>query len=102
MTTFDSREQAMENLYMHDEELTFKARSHAAKLFGGWAAQQAGLPDNYGDGLVSLIGLGKDEADVIRQVQADAAGKGCNLSAPLLQEKFAQCLGTARTHVAEA
>ena len=38
MTTFDRREEAFENLFVHDQEMQFKAESLRNKKLAAWAA----------------------------------------------------------------
>ena len=38
MTTFDKREEGFEKLFVHDEELRFKAMARRNKMLGLWAA----------------------------------------------------------------
>ena len=46
MTTFDDRERAFEQMFVHDEEMRFKALARRNKMVGIWAAGQLGLqPD---------------------------------------------------------
>ena len=40
MQGFQTREQAHENLFAHDEELRFRLRAHAARLFLEWIGQE--------------------------------------------------------------
>ena len=42
MTTFDRREEAFENRYIHDEELNFKAHARRNHALGLWAAALLG------------------------------------------------------------
>jgi len=43
MTTFDDRERAFEQMFVHDEEMRFKALARRNKMVGTWAAEQLGL-----------------------------------------------------------
>jgi len=43
MTTFDDRERAFEQMFVHDEEMRFKALARRNKMVGTWAAGQLGL-----------------------------------------------------------
>ena len=101
MTTFDDRQKAYEDKFAHDEELRFKATVKAAKLFGQWVAEQAGLPkDAYAQELVNLITQGKNEEVIIKKAEGDAASKGKKLSAEALSQKYAQCLNEAKQKIA--
>ena len=43
MTTFDEREQALEEKFVHDEELRFRITARRDKLLAQWAATRFGL-----------------------------------------------------------
>jgi len=43
MATFDDREKAYEDKFVHDETLLFKAAARRNKLLGLWAAEKLGL-----------------------------------------------------------
>ena len=43
MTTFDDRERAFEQKFVHDEEMHFRALARRNKLLALWAADQLGL-----------------------------------------------------------
>ncbi|MFT7593371.1 MAG: hypothetical protein ACI8R4_000684 [Paracoccaceae bacterium] len=43
MTTFDSREQAFESKFAHDEQMVFRADARRNKLLGLWAAGLIGV-----------------------------------------------------------
>ena len=96
MTTFDEREKAYEDKFVHDEELRFKAKVKAAKLLAQWAANEIGLsPDVYVTELVNMTS-GKNEDAIIDKVAADAVNKGKNLSKAALSEKYTSCQNQAR------
>jgi len=56
MTSLDRREEAFEAKFAHDEERAFKARAHALRMLGLWAAGKRGesgaLAEDYGRALV--------------------------------------------------
>src|SRR5262245_11665422 len=43
MTTFDSREQAFERMFVRDQEVRFRALARRNKRLGNWAAEKLGL-----------------------------------------------------------
>jgi len=45
MSTFDKREDAFENKFVHDETLRFKAKARRDKLLALWAAEKLGRTD---------------------------------------------------------
>jgi hypothetical protein len=67
MTTFDRREEAFENRFVHDEELAFKAFARRDLKLGHWAGKLLGLTseqrDAYAQALVSVnVEAGGSEA----------------------------------------
>jgi hypothetical protein len=97
MTSLDDREKAQENKHAHEEELRFKARARAAKLFGRWVAEKIGLPpDAYASEFIGLVTSGKFPDDLIKKAANDAKAKGADLSEDLLGEKLTRCLSEAK------
>lgn len=78
MTTFDDREKAFENKFIHDEELKFRANARRNKLLGLWAAGLLGktgaAADAYAAGLVAADLEEDGDADVLRKLDADLGG----------------------------
>ena len=58
MTLFDEREHAAELMFVHDEEMRFRALARRNKLLGLWAADKMGLSgahaEMYAHDLVAL------------------------------------------------
>jgi hypothetical protein len=52
MTTFDERERAFEQMFVHDEEMHFRALARRNSMVGRWAAEQLGLKSNDADAYV--------------------------------------------------
>ena len=100
MTTFDDRESAYENKFVHDEELNFKAEARANKLLALWAGDKLGKADKDLDAYVAaVIKSDFEEAghdDVIRKVAGDLAGAAVEAE---VRAKRAECLLTAREQV---
>ncbi|MBI3420162.1 MAG: DUF1476 domain-containing protein [Proteobacteria bacterium] len=97
MTSFDEREKAQEDKYAHDEELRFKVRARAAKLFGEWSARQLGLPPKaYAAEMVNLVSAGKDNEALVQRVLKDVGKRGQSLSPDLLGEKLNRCISEAK------
>ncbi len=75
MTTFDSRKDAAEKKYAHDEELMFKASARRNKLLGQWAAGLMGKSgadaDEYAKSVVMADFAEAGDDDVLRKVKAD-------------------------------
>jgi hypothetical protein len=45
MTIFDERERAFEGMFVHEQEMRFRAMARRNKMVGIWAARQLGLID---------------------------------------------------------
>ncbi|MFO1176662.1 MAG: DUF1476 domain-containing protein [Paracoccaceae bacterium] len=75
MTTFDDREKAFENKFIHDEEMKFKATARRNKLVGLWAAGLLGktgaAADAYAAGLVTADLAEHGDEDLVRKLAAD-------------------------------
>lgn len=77
MSTFNDRETAFENKFVHDEETKFKIAARANKLLGVWAAELLGKTDA-GAYALEVIKADFEEAgheDVVRKVTADFKGE---------------------------
>src|SRR6056297_1089665 len=75
MSTFDDRENAVENKYAHDEEMKFKAEARRNKLLGLWAAELMGKTGPEADAYAKEVVLSDFEEagheDVVRKVAGD-------------------------------
>ena len=79
MSTFDKREEGFEKKFALDEEQKFKAEARRNKLLGLWAAEKLGKTGddaaNYAKEVVSADFEEAGDADVLRKVVKDLAGK---------------------------
>lgn len=102
MTTFDDREHAFENKFIHDAELRFKAEARRNKLVGQWAAELLGKSGDAAEAYVKeVVAADFKEAgdeDVIAKLAADLAGKADEAA---IREKMAECLAEAKRQVVE-
>jgi hypothetical protein len=75
MTTFDDRENAFENKFVHDAELQFKAEARRNKLLGLWAAELLGKSgadaEAYAKEVVTADFEEAGDEDVYRKVAGD-------------------------------
>jgi hypothetical protein len=102
MTTFDEREHAFENKFIHDEELRFKAEARRNKLIGLWAA---GLLGKSGDAaaayakevVVSDMAEAGDD-DVVRKLAADL---GDRADAATIRAKMGELMAEAKRQIME-
>jgi hypothetical protein len=80
MTTFDKREEGFEKLFVHDEELRFKAMARRNKMLGLWAAGILGKSDADAEAYAKEVVLADFEEagdnDVMRKVAKDLQPKG--------------------------
>jgi len=101
MTTFDDRENAYENMFVHDEEMRFKAEARCNKLLGLWAAELMGLSGDAADDYAkSVIRSDFQEAgheDVVAKVSGDLEGKA---DANTIRAKREEFLHLARKQIA--
>ncbi|MFC4668557.1 DUF1476 domain-containing protein [Seohaeicola nanhaiensis] len=100
MTTFDNRENAFENKFAHDEEMTFKAVARRNKLLGLWAADLLGKSgDDATDYAKSVVLADFEEAgheDVVRKVEKDLGGKA---DAATIRAKMDELLVVAKSQL---
>lgn len=89
MNILDSREQAFEQRFAHDEETRFKLRAHRNHLFGCWAAEQLGygrdVADHYVQRLVAALcepfdGIMSSDDKVVSRVVLDLTNAGLTMS----------------------
>lgn len=89
MTTFDRREQAFENKFVHDEEIRFKATARRNKMLGNWAAAQFGLTEDaaeaYANELVTMDLENQSDDDILRKVSKDLAQSNVSVEAIALK-----------------
>mgnify|MGYP000987922372 CR=1 FL=1 len=78
MTTFDDREKAFENKFIHDEELKFKVEARRSKLVGLWAAGILGRTGDkavaYAREVVAADISERGAEDVFRKLSTDLGG----------------------------
>ena len=103
MTPFQDREQAFEQMFVHDEEARFRALERRNKLMGQWAATQLGLTGAKADEYVgeiarSVVARVVDEK-LVETLQADFAAHGVGQSADQIRQKMAELMAAALTQV---
>ncbi len=80
MNSFDKRQEGFEKKFALDEEQKFKAEARRNKLLGLWAAEQLGKSTDeaaaYAKEVIAADFEEAGDADVLRKVAADLAGKG--------------------------
>lgn len=97
MSSFDKREEGFEKKFALDEEQKFKAEARRNKLLGLWAAEKLGKTGDeaaaYAKEVVSADFEEAGDADVLRKVATDLAGKG--VSEADVRKKMDELVATA-------
>jgi len=97
MSTFDKREEGFEKKFALDEEQKFKAEARRNKLLGLWAAEKLGKTGDdasaYAKEVVASDFEEAGDADVLRKVMTDLAGKG--VSEAEIRKKMDELIATA-------
>jgi len=103
MTTFDSREKAFEDKYVHDSEMLFKATARRDRLFGLWIAGELGLTgDGAADYAQSCVSADLEEPgdqDLLRKVVADIEKAGLEISSHRLETQLQDFMTEAKAQI---
>ncbi|HXI08439.1 MAG: DUF1476 domain-containing protein [Bradyrhizobium sp.] len=101
MTTFDKREEGFEKKFALDEEQKFKAEARRNRLLGLWAAEKLGktgdAASDYAKEVVAADFEEAGDADVLRKVAGDLAGKG--VSEAEIRAKMGELMAVAAAQV---
>lgn len=99
MTTFDSREQAMEAIFAHDEDMKFRALARRNRLLGLWAAELLGKSDDdaaaYAKSVVMSDFEEAGDHDVFRKIRQDLDSAGVSQSDHQIRSKMEELLATS-------
>jgi hypothetical protein len=103
MTLFQQREQAFEQMFVHDEEARFRALARRNKLLGQWAATQVGLTGAKADAYVneisrSVVAHIVDES-LVGKLRADFATNGVDQTDDQIREKMSELMAVAVSQV---
>ena len=105
MTTFNDRETAFENKFVHDAEVEFKIAARANKLLGLWAADLLGKSGEDADKYaIEVVVSDFEEAgheDVIRKVHADLKGVVPTASKVVIGSKLADFASRAAQEITQ-
>lgn len=100
MSTFDSREQAFEAKFAHDEEMQFKAQARCNKLVGLWAAEKLGksgdAAETYAKTVIAADFQEPGYEDVVRKLAEDLTGYA---SADEIRQKMVETLPLAKEQI---
>lgn len=103
MTTFDKREKAFEDEFVHDEELKFKAGARRNKMLGLWAAEKLGLSGDaaadYSRAIVTAEIDAASDQGVVRKIMSDLAAKGISVTETDLRTRMNELLAAAVTQI---
>jgi len=92
MSSMDSRKDAFEAKYAHDEEIAFKVEARASKFFGLWIAEQLGLVGADADTYAKeVVGANLEEPgfdDIMRKVIPDLEEKNIPFTNEELNKKM--------------
>ena len=105
MSSFDDRESAFENKFVHDAEIEFKIAARANKLLGLWAADLLGKSGEEADKYaLEVVVSDFEEAgheDVIRKVHKDLKGLTPTLSKAAIGSKLAAYASQAAQEITQ-
>ena len=103
MTQFDKREEGFEKKFALDEEQKFKAEARRNRLLGMWAAEQLGITGDaataYAKEVVAADFEEAGDADVVRKVLGDFAGKNVAVTEQAIRAKMSELLAVAAAEV---
>jgi hypothetical protein len=89
MTTFDDRERAFENQFVHDQDMQFRITARRNRLLGEWAAVKMGLTpeetDAYAKAVVQADFEEAGDEDVIRKLVGDLTSAGVDVDEPTVR-----------------
>lgn len=104
MTNFEDRHKAMENLFVRDQDLAFRARARATKMLGIWAAERLNEsdPQAYAQSVVAADFDEPGDEDVIRKVLADFDAAGVAVARDELRIKMTEFLEQAVAQIRSA
>ncbi len=101
MSSFDKRQEGFEKKFALDEEQKFKAEARRNKLLGLWAAEKLGKTGDdaaaYAKEVVAADFEEAGDADVLRKVMTDLAGKG--VSEADIRKKMDELVAVAVTQI---
>jgi hypothetical protein len=103
MTSFDGREKAAENKYIHDEQVNFKINARTNKLLGLWAAKKMHLDNEKAlSYAMELVQMGLDApggSAVIHKVLTDLTASGLTIDKEEITDALEECRHIAKEQV---
>ncbi|PZQ48696.1 MAG: DUF1476 domain-containing protein [Micavibrio aeruginosavorus] len=105
MSNINDREKAFETKYALDQEVMFRIEARAAKLFGLWLAEQAGMSSEdaskYAAGVVSANLDEPGFEDVKRAVRPLIAEKSLPVTEHMMDTQIDHFMEIARVQITE-
>ncbi len=99
MTTFDKREEGLENRFAHDAELQFKATARRDRAFGLYIAEVLGKSGDeataYADSVIKSNLAAPGDEDMYEKVRADLDASSADLSDHLMRKKAGELMADA-------
>lgn len=106
MTLFQDRERAFEQMFVHDEEMRFRALALRNKMLGRWAAERLGLADEPADAYMEEIRNRVADADgeetVAAKLREDFAARSLDITESDIRRKMGALLRDAIEQVKKA
>lgn len=99
MTTFDKREEGLENRFAHDEQLKFKATARRDRAFGLFIAELLGKSGDdataYADDVIKSNLAKPGDDDMFEKVRADLDAASVDFSDHLMRKKADELMASA-------
>lgn len=103
MSNMKEREETFERMFVHDEELKFRAMARRNKLLGLWAAEKLGKSDDaaaaYAKEVVKADFEEAGDEDVFRKVRRDFDAAGVAETDDSIRSKMVALLSEAISQV---
>jgi hypothetical protein len=103
MTTFDERERAFEQMFVHDADMRFRALSRRNKMVALWAARQIGLEavaaETYARDVVNAVVAEDGDQRVLQKIASDLRRVSSYWTEGRLRDVMAEFMSKAVTQV---
>lgn len=103
MTTFDRREEAFEAMFVHDEEMHFRAEARRAKMLADWVTSLRGHAasdtSTYSDELVQFVVAHPGDAALFERIRGDLNGAATDAQ---IRERLSTTMAEATRQVKSA
>lgn len=100
MNSFEQRERAYENKFVHDQEIEFKVHAKKTRLLALWAAKLMNMNEErakkYASNLVNEQIFNNDNANIITRIHADLHKKGIIISEQEIHTELENCFNIAK------